>query len=155
MAYIFGLFWMIRRPNVLIVVGGVLSICMIVLLVVLLVSLFAHDPPLAVGGTATKLRVFFALKTAFSALAQLGCGLIAFFNLYSFPRAFKYANRYMFMAMAEVDPSDPSSLSTKFDTDGDMGSYVPPTFSESRSPTVELDAAAEDLLSDSRETQSM
>jgi len=164
MLYIFGLFWLVRRPNLLIVVGGILSICLLILTVVLLISLFGHQPPLAVGSTVSKLNIYFALKTAFSLLAQLGCGAIAFFNLYLFPRAFQHANAYMFQAMED----DSSSAASD-------GSYVPPslmkrvdvgeedTFSDHSSVrlhTLHEDAAEHtqnllSVLSNSRDTQSM
>ena len=173
MWYIFGLFWMVRRPNVLIFVGGVLAICMMVLLVVLMVSVFGRDPPLAVGGTATKLRAFFAIKTAFSGLAQLGCGILAIINLYSFPRAFNYANKYMFLALSEGGGEggggggafQPATDTSPFNAAEDAGSYVPPSYSESRSKNgvvwtdddaVELESSGVgDVLSESRETNSM
>lgn len=145
--YLFGWFWIIRRPNVVVAIGGFLLFLVVGITVCVIVTLTQTMPPLAVGSTAFKLKLYWGLKMASFILAQIGAGYIGWTCVYYLPRSFKMANTYFAMW-----------------DDEDSGSYAPPTTIEMDShfdlkePLHELDESDlidPYLLSGSRDTYSM
>ena len=150
MFYIFGLFWMIRRPNVLIIHGGVLALCTAFMIMMLIISGFKHQSPLAVGSTLTKIHVYFALRSILCFLAQIPCVWLVWVNVYTFQKHFKRVAVYSHL------PDDDAGLS-----------YIPPAVAAYRDtssvePEVPLDvytppapSADSQVLSNTRDSSSM
>lgn len=147
--YLFAWFWIIRRPNVVIGIGSFLLLSVIATIICVVTGLAQSMPPLAVGSTASKLKLYWGLKMACYIISQIGAGYIGWTCVYSLPRSFKMANTYFAM----------------WDDDHDSGSYAPPTTIELDShldsrvtPLEELDESEgmdPYLFSGSRDTHSM
>lgn len=148
MLYLFGWFWIVRRPNVIIATGAFLLILVAGMVTCVIVGLTQSMPPLAVGSTASKLKLYFGLKMGCYLLSQVGACYIGWNCVYSLPRSFKMAKSYFAM----------------WDDDDDSGTYAPPTSTEmdshfdTREVLTDLDDYAPRdpyLFSGSRDTQSM
>jgi hypothetical protein len=145
--YVFGIFWLVRRPNVMIMLGGVLGICTLILIIVLLVGAFRHQVPLAGKSMLPRVNAYFALKSLCCLIAQVGSGYLVWASLYSFPKASKFSGSYMALFQEDENASDGSYLPPATDHDSSFDSLVPLEQYQPSPNSV--------LLSDSRDTQSM
>jgi hypothetical protein len=148
--YIFGLFWLIRRPNVLIIHGGVLCICTVFMIMMLIISGFKYQTPLAVGISLTKMQVYFALRSLLCLLAQIPCAWVVWTNVYTFQKHFKQVTVYSHLPEVDDDSSYSPPSDAVYMVEPLVNQEVPLDAYEESAPSVDSQ-----LFSNTRDSASM
>lgn len=149
LAYVFANSWLVRRPTLVIISGVICLVFAGINIIVLIASMAQIYPPLAVGSTATRIKVYFGFKTSLFILAQIFVAYMGWTGVYTLPRMFKLAKSYFAMWDDEEEPDvSPPSTSSYLKDDNRF---------ETGQMLQELDdySPGSAMLSDSRDTQSM